>query len=49
MRLFWYNSKDADQNGTSSDKDGAKYHPWGEDITEQETGEEGIPEKGYSA
>ena len=49
MGLLWYDTKDCDQNGASSDKDGAKYHPWGEDITKEEAGKKCVPQQGYSA
>jgi hypothetical protein len=47
--LFRYDTKDCNQNGTSSDEDGAKYHPWGEDISEDEAGKEGVPQQRHSA
>lgn len=45
MSLLWYNSKNADQNGASSDEDSAEYHPWREDISEQKAGKEGVPKQ----
>jgi hypothetical protein len=47
--LFWDNTEEGDQNGTSGNEDGTEYHPWGEDVTKEEAGKEGVPKQGYSA
>lgn len=49
MCRFRYDSKYRNKDSTTCDGEGAKEHVRGEDIAEDETREEGVPEEGHSA
>ena len=41
-------AEDGDEDGPSGDEEGAKDHPRGEDIAEEDAGKEGVPQEGDS-
>lgn len=42
---FRNDAEDCNEDGAASDENGANEHPWGENVTQEETSEEGVPEE----